>query len=190
MTEDEKRRRGRVIYYAAEDIDRINQILDRLLELSEARCSLLVDKEGHLITKRGEETLGFDDESISALVAGSFAATKEMARLLGEEEFSVLFHQGVKDSIQLTLVADRALLAIIFDDRTTIGMVRLYANETATKVAELLAEAAKREPSEVIGAEFTEEAAERLTDVFGAEEETEEKDTGEEGDSTDSGSSQ
>jgi len=170
MSEDERLRRGRLIYYA-EDIDRINQILDRLLELSEARCTLLVDKEGHLITKRGEMTTSFDDASLSALVAGSFAATKEMAKLLGEKEFSVLFHQGSKDSIQLTLVADRALLAIIFDDRTTIGMVRLYANETSAKTAQLLAEAARREPTAAIGAQFGEEATQRLGDIFGTEEE-------------------
>ena len=178
MSDSEKLRRDRLVYYA-EDIDRINQILDRLLELSEARCALLVDKEGHLITKRGGVTAGFDDESISALVAGSFAATKEMAKLLGEEEFSVLFHQGVKDSIQLTLVADRALLAIIFDDRTTIGMVRLYANETAGKIVQLLADAAKREPAEAISDEFGDEAAEKLSDIFGAEDEesTAEKET-------------
>ena len=175
MTEDERLRSGRLVYYA-EDIDRINQILDRLLHLSDARCALLVDKEGHLITKRGEMSQGFDGESISALVAGSFAATKEMAKLLGEEEFSVLFHQGVKDSIQLTLVADRALLAVMFDDRTTIGMVRLYANETSTKVAELLKIAAQREPVAGMGADFTTEATKRLSDVFGGgEEEKKEK---------------
>jgi predicted regulator of Ras-like GTPase activity (Roadblock/LC7/MglB family) len=166
MTEDERLRSGRLVYYA-EDIDRINQILDRLLHLSDARCALLVDKEGHLITKRGEVTRGFEDDSISALVAGSFAATKQMAKLLGEEEFSILFHQGVKDSIQLTLVADRALLAIIFDDRTTIGMVRLYASETSTKIAQFLREAAQREPVAQIGTEFTEEATKRLSDLFG-----------------------
>ncbi len=173
MTEDERLRSRRLIYYV-EDVDRINQVLDRLLELSEAMCTLLVDKEGHLITRRGQMTQGLDDESLSALVAGSFAATKAMAKLLGEEEFSVLFHQGVKDSIQLTLVADRALLAIIFDDRTTIGMVRLYANETSRKIAELLAEAAEREPTETIGEEFGEQAVERLSDVFGSDEEAEE----------------
>jgi len=98
------------------------------------------------------------------------------AKLLGEEEFSVLFHQGVKDSIQLTLVADRALLAVMFDDRTTIGMVRLYANETSTKVAELLKAAAQREPVAGIGAEFTTEATKRLSDIFGGgEEEKKEK---------------
>ena len=56
------------------------------------------------------------------VVAGAFAATKEMARHLGEEEFSVLFHQGKKDSIHLTLIGDRTLMTIIFDERTTIGL--------------------------------------------------------------------
>jgi predicted regulator of Ras-like GTPase activity (Roadblock/LC7/MglB family) len=166
MTEDERLRSGRLVYYA-EDIDRINQILDRLVHLSDARCALLVDKEGHLITKRGEMSQGFDDESLSALVAGSFAATKQMAKLLGEEEFSVLFHQGVKDSIQLTLVADRALLAIIFDDRTTIGMVRLYASETTRKVLEVLARPrAEQAGGPSLGENFSDSAEQSLDNLF------------------------
>ena len=54
-------------------------------------------------------------DTISALVAGSFAATKEMARLLGEDEFTAMFHQGERDNIQLSLVGDRTLLTILFD---------------------------------------------------------------------------
>ena len=84
------------------------------------------------------------DDTISALVAGSFAATKEMARLLGEEEFTAMFHQGERDNIQLSLVGDRTLLTILFDDRTTVGMVRLYASETAKKLADVYREAMER----------------------------------------------
>lgn len=85
------------------------------------------------MTKAGA-TEDMDLLTIAALVAGSFAATREMAKLLGEEEFSVLFHQGRKDSIQLSLIGDRTLLATIFDERTTIGMVRLYAKEATAKL--------------------------------------------------------
>ena len=53
-----------------------------------------------------------------------------MARLLGEEEFSILFHQGARDSIQLQLIGDRTLLAMMFDERTNLGLVRFYAQET------------------------------------------------------------
>jgi len=164
----EQLRQQRLVYYA-EDIDQINRTVDKLLELSEAGFVLLVDTEGHMITRRGTTPEGMDEESISALVAGSFAATKEMARLLGEEEFSILFHQGEKDSIQLTLVGDRVLLAIVFDDRTTIGMVRLYAQQTAKKLAALLDRASERsdgEPAEAIAEDFGDSAMEKMDDLF------------------------
>lgn len=96
-----------------------------------------------MVTKAGS-TEDFDIQAVSALVAGSYAATREMARLLGEEEFSVLFHQGKKDNIQLTLVGDRTILATVFDERTTIGMVRLYAKEATEKLTRLFEKIASR----------------------------------------------
>lgn len=135
MSANEKLRYDRLLFYK-DDIDKIDQLLTEFLRLSGAKCALLIDKEGHLVTKRGELRT-IDIDTISALVAGSFAATKEMARLLGEAEFSALFHQGERDNIQLTLVGDRTLLTILFDDRTTVGMVRLYAGETAKKMVEI-----------------------------------------------------
>jgi predicted regulator of Ras-like GTPase activity (Roadblock/LC7/MglB family) len=137
MGSDSELKNTRMVYYA-EDIKALDTVLDRLLDLSRAKRAMLIDIEGHMVANRGSGTDHLDVESISALVAGTFAATKATAKLLGEEEFSVLFHQGEKDSIQLTLIDDRLLLGIIFDDSTTIGMVRLYASETAKKVLEVL----------------------------------------------------
>ena len=135
MSQNERLRHDRISFYK-EDIDAIDKLLAEFIRLSGAKCALLIDKEGHLVTRRGEvRTLNMD--TISALVAGSFAATKEMARLLGEEEFTAMYHQGERDNIQLSLVGDRTLLTILFDDRTTVGMVRLYANETAKKLADV-----------------------------------------------------
>lgn len=142
MSANEKLRYERLTFYK-DDIDKIDKLLAEFLRLSGAKCALLIDKEGHLVTKRGELRT-IDIDTISALVAGSFAATKEMARLLGEEEFTAMYHQGERDNIQLSLVGDRTLLTILFDDRTTVGMVRLYANETAKKLAEIYRAAAKR----------------------------------------------
>ncbi len=135
MSQNERLRQDRLTFYK-DDIDRIDKLLAEFLRLSGAKCALLIDKEGHLVTKRGELRT-IDIDTISALVAGSFAATKEMARLLGEDEFTAMFHQGERDNIQLSLVGDRTLLTILFDDRTTVGMVRLYANETAKKLADI-----------------------------------------------------
>ena len=109
-------------------------------------------------------------QTVSALVAGSFAATREMARLLGEEEFSILFHQGRRDNIQLTLIGDRTILATIFDNRTTIGMVRLYAKEIASKLAKVFKEIQDRKEApagETISEDYGDEAKGKLDEFFG-----------------------
>lgn len=122
-----------------------------------------------MVTKAGT-TGDIDLQSVSALIAGSYAATREMARLLGEDEFSVLFHQGKKDSIQLTLVGNRTLLATVFDERTTIGMVRLYAKEASEKLDVIFKDIHERAPrTEDLGDNFAESAKGAL-DYFFVEE--------------------
>jgi predicted regulator of Ras-like GTPase activity (Roadblock/LC7/MglB family) len=165
MVRDEKLRADRLVFYE-NDVERLDGELDGFLELSSARCAMLIDKEGHLVTRRGE-ALSSSLESLSALVAGSFAATKEMARLLGEEEFTILFHQGARDSIQLQLVGDRTLLAVLFDQRTNLGMVRFYAQETARHLAEVFAEISARPPqASGLSAQFSADAASALDKLF------------------------
>ncbi len=122
MTKDQTLRQDRLVFYA-NDVERLNTEIDAFLELSKSRCVLLVDRDGHLVTRRGE-VVQTSEDTISALIAGSFAATKEMARLLGENEFAILFHQGKRDSIQLQLIGQRTLMAVLFDGRTNLGMVR------------------------------------------------------------------
>ena len=166
MSQNQRLRHDRLTFYK-EDIDRIDGLLSEFLRLSGAKCALLIDKEGHLVTKRGElHTIDID--TISALVAGSFAATKEMARLLGEEEFTAMFHQGERDNIQLSLVGDRTLLTILFDDRTTVGMIRLYAGETAKQLADIYSDVLEREPREDGGLDedYGSDAKKRLDNLF------------------------
>ncbi len=124
-----------VIY--EEQIEQIEKTLRRLIKDAQAKCVLLVDKDGHLITRQGF-TQSLDTTALAALLAGSFASTREIARLVGEPEFSVLFHQGKKDHIHISLVGERTILAVIFDDRTTIGMVRLYAKEVSESLNQVL----------------------------------------------------
>jgi predicted regulator of Ras-like GTPase activity (Roadblock/LC7/MglB family) len=165
MSQNERLRHDRLTFYK-EDIDRIDKVLAEFLRLSGAKCALLIDKEGHLVTKRGELRT-IDIDTISALVAGSFAATKEMARLLGEEEFTAMFHQGERDNIQLSLVGDRTLLTILFDDRTTVGMVRLYASEAAKKLAEVFCSASERSGDDPgLGEEYGSDAKKTLDKLF------------------------
>jgi predicted regulator of Ras-like GTPase activity (Roadblock/LC7/MglB family) len=141
--------------------------LKEFLSLSDSKANMLIDKEGHMVTKAGS-TDDFDMQAVSALVAGSYAATREMARLLGEDEFSVLFHQGRRDNIQLTLVGDRTILATVFDERTTIGMVRLYAKEAAESLQRIFSGIAQRDDdgSDALGDEYSESAKNQIDDFF------------------------
>jgi predicted regulator of Ras-like GTPase activity (Roadblock/LC7/MglB family) len=167
MNDTERLREERLVFYR-EEIARIEGMLKELLSLSGAKCALLVDKDGHLVVKVGQAK-GFDLDTVAALVAGSFAATREMARLLGEEEFSVMFHQGKRDNLQLSLVGDRTILTIIFDEQTTVGMVRLYATEAAKRLTalfeQLAAKGAGRGKVE-LAADYESSAKDRLEALF------------------------
>ena len=166
---DTELRESRLVFYK-EDIQQIDSTLREFLSRSKSKAALLVDKDGHLITQEGS-TDKADTDTISALVAGCFAATREMARILGEEEFTALFHQGRNDNLQLTLVGHRTILAVLFDDSTTIGMVRLYAAETARKLTSLFRKVGTRAANpgsdEEIGEGFSAAAASTLENVFG-----------------------
>ena len=157
---------GLIIY--EEEINQIDALISKMLKGAEAKCALLVDKDGHLITRQGF-THSLDTTALAALLAGSFASTKEIARLVGEPEFSVLFHQGRKDHIHMSLVGDRSILVVIFDDRTTIGMVRLYAKETAIelgKIFEKIKEQSVSNPKAGISNDFASQAEDKLDDIF------------------------
>jgi predicted regulator of Ras-like GTPase activity (Roadblock/LC7/MglB family) len=139
-----------------DQIKDIDKALGQIIKESEAKCALLVDKDGHLITRQGF-THTLDTTALAALLAGSFASTKEIARLVGEPEFSVLFHQGKKDHIHISLIGERTILVIIFDDRTTIG-------ESLKKILESGSEGSKVEME--LGEDFKESADAKLDDIF------------------------
>lgn len=147
---DEKLRAERLAFYAS-DLERIENCLDEFLKLSVARCAVLVDRDGHEVGRRGEID-GFAVDTIAALAAGSFAATKQMAKLIGESEFSSLYHQGARDHLLIQLVGERSLLTIVFNEKTTLGMVRLYATEAAKHLQAIYAEAAERPELEEVEA--------------------------------------
>ena len=149
-----------------DQIRQIDKALIRIIKESEAKCALLVDKDGHLITRQGF-THTLDTTALAALLAGSFASTKEIARLVGEPEFSVLFHQGKRDHIHISLIGERTILVVIFDDRTTIGMIRLYAKEVGETLKGILESSPESARSELeLGKEFSESADAKLDDIF------------------------
>src|SRR3990172_1881820 len=154
-----------VIY--EEELDHLNRILMKIIKGAEAKCVLLVDKDGYLVSRQGF-THALDTTALAALLAGSFASTREIARLVRESEFSVLFHHGKKDHIHMSLVGERSILVVIFDDRTTIGMVRLYAKEIGEELGLVLSGSKTRKPqaSRAMTNEYAQSAESKLDDLL------------------------
>ena len=114
--------------------------LVRLRQDANARATFLVDKNGQQIASAGDVSQ-FDITSLASLTAGNVAATDGLAKLIGEREFSVLFHEGEREHIHISIVAKRAILVVIFDDRSSLGLVRLRvkrANAELEKIFEAM----------------------------------------------------
>ena len=122
---------------------RINRVLKTFLSDSAAVDALLIDRSGQMLAQGGSDR-SLDTVSLCALAAGAFSSTAAMAQLLGEPEFTMLFHQGIKENIHVAAVDEHAILLAIFDSRTTVGMVRLFAKEAIAAIGAILAEARGR----------------------------------------------
>src|SRR3972149_5630225 len=110
--------------------------LQRLQNQSNAKVVFLVDKNGQLIASVGE-TRGIDTTSLASLTAGNIAATGGMAKLLGEKEFSILFHEGEKDNIHISVIGQRVILVVIFDQRSSLGLVSLRVKKSSEAIARI-----------------------------------------------------
>ena len=128
----------------AEDQTAIEGQLADFLEKSEAQWSALVDKGGNLFAQNGD-TGTLDLSILSALAAGSFAATHELAKRLGESEFSALYHEGLGQHILMSALHYDCLLVTIFGEKTNIGLVRFYAQQVTSILNGLLQQAREKE---------------------------------------------
>jgi len=132
-------------------------ILRKLLADAFAKVVFLVDKNGTLLASAGD-SVGFDTTSLASLAAGNIAATGGLANLIGEKEFSILFHEGERDNMHLSVVADRFILVVIFDRRSSVGLVRLRVRRATERLALVLAEAVAASDAEPGGIEELTEA--------------------------------
>ena len=113
-------------------------ILRKLLVDASAKVVFLVDKNGTLLASAGDIS-GFDTTSMASLAAGNIAATGGLANLIGEKEFSILFHEGERDNMHISVVAERLILVVVFDRRSSVGLVRLRVRQATARLTEVMA---------------------------------------------------
>ena len=117
-----------------EEFKQVNAVIERLLREANSKVIFLVDKNGQLISGVGD-TEKFDTTSLASLTAGNIAATGGLAKLIGEKEFSILFHEGEKDNLHISIVGGRVILVVLFDARSSLGLVRLRVKKASEELS-------------------------------------------------------
>ncbi len=151
-----------------EDYRGLEDALRRLRRDSNAKAVFLIDKNGQQIAQAGDVE-NFDSTSLASLTAGNVAATDGLAKLIGEREFSVLFHEGQRDHIHISIVAKRAILLVIFDERSSLGLVRLRVKRASAEMDRIFEEMAVRSERGFAGGEpspFSEITDEDIDSLF------------------------
>ena len=140
----------------------IKAVLARLRMDSAAKVVFLVDKDGQEIASQGE--LGnLDTTSLASLAAGNVAATGGMAQLIGEKEFPTLSHEGERESIHISVIG-RLLLIVVFDERSSLGLVKLRSKQVSHQLSAMVDEISKAEftAEDTAFAEITDEDIDSL----------------------------
>lgn len=149
-----------------DELQRINRLLHDFVGEAGARCALLIDRAGRPVTAFGE-TADLDETSFASLAAADFDASDQLAGLLGEEEFSALYHQGIHGSMYLSEIGASAILAAVFDRRTTLGMVRLKTRQVVPRLKALLNEVeARPQEKPQLDTHFADDAASEIDRLF------------------------
>lgn len=154
-----------------DDFRLIHQSLEKLQQRTQANAILLIDRAGQLITSIGK-TDQLDITSFATLSAADFAATKQLAALIGEEEFSDLFHEGERENIYVSMVDSKVILVVLFDKRSTLGLVRVRATQISKEISEIFQNIYKKleeggpTTTSIVDAEFTREAEEEIDNLF------------------------
>jgi predicted regulator of Ras-like GTPase activity (Roadblock/LC7/MglB family) len=120
-----------------EDVATLDGVLGDFLKKTEAELTVVIDRGGNVISQFGDRSVT-DVTIIAALAAGSFAATRELARRIGEVEFNALYHQGNGSHMFMNSVDEDTIMITVFGPRTTVGLVRFYSAAAAQNVASIL----------------------------------------------------
>ena len=123
---------------AEDQMAEVRRVMDRLVKHAHARLAFAIDRAGQLVTASGDlEEEDVDSTSLASLTAGNVATTDGIAKLLASGEFTSQFHEGEDTHVHIRLVGKRVILVVIFDSKSSLGLVRLRAREAGDALSSL-----------------------------------------------------
>jgi predicted regulator of Ras-like GTPase activity (Roadblock/LC7/MglB family) len=152
-------------YLTPGTVQRIEEELRSFRQLAKARVVFLIDRNGQLLGQAGDSA-GVDTTALAALTASNIAASRAIAELMGEQEFSGVFHEGDSDHLFICVAGSEAILLVLFDAQTSIGLVRLRVKKTARRLAELFEAGELAETEEKTLSPFAEITEEDIDQLF------------------------
>ena len=169
MVQTKKLKDGsRQVILNGKQYDGITKILTELATKTKASAILFADMSGQLISQRGD-TENMNTTVLSALAASDFAATSEMAKLVGEDaKFKLLFHEGEKRNVYLSNVGDNFFLVVVFDVSVTLGLIRIYTKKAIEDLGSVLDDDSGNvaEDENIIDSDFSSLLGDALDDTF------------------------
>ena len=158
---------SRQVILNGKQYDAITNVLTELAKKTKASAILFADMSGQLISQRGN-TEGMNTTVLSALAASDFAATAEMAKLVGEEaKFKLLFHEGDKKNVYLSNVGEDFFLVVVFDVSVTLGLIRIYTKKAIEDLVAAIEDSADQaEDKKMIDSDFSTLLGDALDDSF------------------------
>ncbi len=148
-----------------EEFNQIQAVCDKLVRDANAVVVFIVDKNGQLIATSGEYK-HLDTTSLASLTAGNIAATGGMAKLLKENEFATQFHEGERQNIHIQIVGQRVILVVIFDDRSSLGLVRLRVRKANAELDKIFESLLKKVQEPGAGSPFAEITDDDIDNLF------------------------
>ena len=118
------------------ELGQLADICASLRDGAAARTVILFDRSGQLITSDGE--LGaLDLTSLAALAAAHVAAARGLAEVVGDT-FDSVFHEGHAGSIYLSVVGGRAILAVLYGEGSSLGLLRMRAKGAERELGQVI----------------------------------------------------
>jgi predicted regulator of Ras-like GTPase activity (Roadblock/LC7/MglB family) len=130
-------------------LNNVQAVLLKLQQETNAKYLLLVEKSGQTIASAGDDNPYA--MALSALVAGAFASTREIARMLGEAEFKTMFQQGAKLNLFILQLETHDFLTVVFDENSTLGIVKLKSQQLGGELSREIQGMYQVKPSPLAG---------------------------------------
>ena len=125
------------------DSKRIKQQLDRMLAEAGANFTLLLDKSGEVISAQGAQLPG-DLDVLGALLAGTYATSREVARMMNDNEFRTLVQQGMRENTVAEMVGESWIVVVMFDKSTHVGLIKELCRRITPELEAVLLQVQRR----------------------------------------------